>query len=429
MRLQLALRLTACAPLLLAGLCSALTGCAGDRGGDRDSDNPPAPRGSSAPGPMAGSAPGGDTGGSSPFGNAGSGTPPPPRMMMMSMAPDGGECGATSMTAEQVVVETQMEVTEEVTSIAPVAIYIMLDQSTSMVPLWADALNGIKAFVADPKSSGTDVALDFFPSLFGEPGECTGAGYDAPYVQMGRLPAHGAMINTQLDALPVPTGFGTPIEGALNGLKNFCQQFQSMHADEKCVGVLVTDGSPLGCNQDLAQLAAIAQQANAAGVKMYAVGLTGSDFAFLDQVAMLGGAADCDPMADTYACDVTGSAAKLVEALAKIRDTVVETKTHTVTSTMTVETPLPCEWSIPASPVGQTFDREKVNVQLNAPSSGSTVFGKVADEGSCASKAWYYDDPTTPTRIIACPDTCELITTTGGAKVDILLGCQTVVIK
>jgi hypothetical protein len=403
--------------LLLLALCA----CSGDRSHDRD---PPASANSGSGGskvPVAGGA-----AGTAPFNNPDASTAVPPRKPVVSTAPDGGECGATSMTAEQVVVEMHMDVTEEVTSIAPVAIYIMLDQSASMLPLWPDALAGIKAFASDPKSSGTDVAMDFFPSIFGEAGECNGVGYDAPFVPMGRLPAHAAMINAQLDALPLPTGIGTPIEGALNGLKRFCEQFQSTHADEKCIGVLVTDGTPLFCNEDLAQLADISAQAHANGVTTYAVGLTGSDFAFLDQVAMLGGAKDCDAAAATYACDVTAGAALLVDALSKIRDTIVEVKTHTVTTTKTVETPLPCEWALPATQVGQTFDREKVNVQLNAPSAGQIVFGKVEQEAQCARNGWYYDDPGTPTRIIACPETCELITTTAEATVDILLGCRTV---
>jgi hypothetical protein len=67
-------------------------------------------------------------------------------------------------------------------------------------------------------------------------------------------------------------------------------------------------------------------------------------------------------------------------------------KTHTVTTSMTVETPLPCEWAIPASPAGQTFDREKVNVQLRSPTAGETKFGKVEQMTQCARNGWYYDD-------------------------------------
>ena len=417
MRLRLALRLAGGAWLLLF-----LAACSGDK----SHEHKPTPTVAGGRGGASAPVAGGGAAGSSPFGNPDASTSTPPRMIVPTTTPDGGECGATSMTAEQVVVEMHMDVTEEVTSIAPVAIYVMLDQSASMLPLWADAVAGIKAFASDPKSSGTDVALDFFPSLFGEEGMCDGLGYDAPYIPIGRLPAHAAKINTELDALPLPTGFGTPIEGALSGLKRFCEQFQAAHADEKCVGVLVTDGSPMGCNQDLSVLANIAAQAHANNVTTYAVGLTGSDFTFLDQVAMLGGAEDCDAAAPTYACDVTAGAALLVDALAKIRDTVTEVTTRTVTTTKTVETPLPCEWAIPATPEGQTFDREKVNVQLRAPSTGDTVLGKVEQEAQCARNGWYYDDPATPTRIIACPETCELITTTAEATVDILLGCRTV---
>jgi hypothetical protein len=404
----------------------SLCACEGDQSNDREGDNP-VPAGGNSGGGGAMNAPGGQAGSGPTFSNPDSGVPvgghdkPVP-----TGAPDGGECGATSMTAPQIVVETEMEVTEEVSMVQPVAIYIMLDQSASMVPLWADALNGIKAFVTDAKSNGTDVALDFFPSFFGEAGDCDGTGFDQPYIAMGRLPMHAPDITMELDGLPLPTGIGTPLEGALNGLAKFCAQFQQTSMGEKCVGVLVTDGEPSGCNGDTSALVDIATQAHANGVTTYAVGLTGSDFTFLDQVAMQGGAEDCDTTVDTYACDVTGGAGMLVDALAKIRDTVTTVTTHTVTSTMTVETPLPCEWSIPETPPTQTFDQEKVNVQLTAPSSGETVLGKVDGEDACAEKGWYYDDPKKPERIVACPETCELIEGTAGATVDILLGCKTV---
>jgi hypothetical protein len=67
-----------------------------------------------------------------------------------------------------------------------------------------------------------------------------------------------------------------------------------------------------------------------------------------------------------------------------------------------------------------------VNVQLSAPNSGDTVLGKVSAEDDCARNGWYYDDATKPTRIIACPETCDLIETTPEATVAILLGCKTV---
>jgi hypothetical protein len=60
-------------------------------------------------------------------------------------------------------------------------------------------------------------------------------------------------------------------------LTRFCAQFQQTNMSEKCVGVLVTDGEPVGCNGDTAALVNIATQAHMNGVTTYAVGLTGSD--------------------------------------------------------------------------------------------------------------------------------------------------------
>jgi hypothetical protein len=234
-------------------------------------------------------------------------------------------------------------------------------------------------------------------------------------------------IKDALDALPIATGLGTPIEGALRGATNFCLAFEAANADEDCVAVLITDGAPFGCAEDGAALTGIVAAAFDDGVPTFAVGLTGADFALLDQIAMSGGAIDCDDTTDTFACDVSSGPAKLLDALAKIREVVqtVETTTEIVKSFEDV--PLECEWAIPEPPPGMSFDKQKVNVQLSAPSLAQpTGFGQVASEKSCKAKGWYYDDPDEPTRVVACPESCELLQATSLAKVDILLGCKTI---
>src|SRR6185503_7847299 len=103
-----------------------------------------------------------------------------------------------------------------------------------------------------------DVALDVFPPLLGDVGECTGAGYDAPMVALGALPTNAMPIKDALDAIPLPTGIGTPIEGALRGVTKFCLDFEAAHPEEDCVAVLVTDGAPMGCAGDTPTLEGIA---------------------------------------------------------------------------------------------------------------------------------------------------------------------------
>jgi hypothetical protein len=184
----------------------------------------------------------------------------------------------------------------------------------------------------------------------------------------------------------------------------------------------------LGCSEDYSVITQVAADAQAAGVMTFAVGLAGADFALLDMIAMAGGAEDCSGAGDRFACDVSGGAAQLVEALNNIRDVVTTTMTRTEVMTVIEETPLECEWAIPEEGDRQ-FDKMLVNVELSSPGGGEVALGNVPSEDDCAARGWYYDDFDAPTRIIACEETCGLIQSTAQAKVDILLGCETVPIQ
>jgi hypothetical protein len=50
--------------------------------------------------------------------------------------------------------------------------------------------------------------------------------------------------------------------------------------------------------------------------------------------------------------------------------------------------------------------------------------GLVGSAAECGTEqAWYYDNPTTPTRILLCPSACETVTADAGAAIEILAGC------
>jgi hypothetical protein len=50
----------------------------------------------------------------------------------------------------------------------------------------------------------------------------------------------------------------------------------------------------------------------------------------------------------------------------------------------------------------------------------------VASEADCTgSGGWYYDNPTTPTKITLCPSTCTDVQNDPSANVSIELGCAT----
>jgi hypothetical protein len=90
---------------------------------------------------------------------------------------------------------------------------------------------------------------------------------------------------------------------------------------------------------------------------------------------------------------------------------------------------LDCAWPIPTPPPGQTFDRDKVNVRYTTPGAPAADLLQVSNAGACASHtAWYYDDPTQPTRILACPQSCTALQGDLDARIDVLFGCATQVL-
>lgn len=90
---------------------------------------------------------------------------------------------------------------------------------------------------------------------------------------------------------------------------------------------------------------------------------------------------------------------------------------------------LACDWEIPPPPNGESFDSGKTNVQL-AVDGAVEMLPKAADAGSCGDlQGWYYDDAAAPHRVVACPSTCTRIQAASEAQVDLLFGCETVVLE
>jgi hypothetical protein len=85
------------------------------------------------------------------------------------------------------------------------------------------------------------------------------------------------------------------------------------------------------------------------------------------------------------------------------------------------------------------FDKEKVNVDFTSNKGVKQQVYRVDSIDKCTSTnalGWYYDDNTTPTKILLCPGACSSIqapsadggvdpTIAGSApKVDVTLGCK-----
>ncbi|HVW23829.1 MAG TPA: vWA domain-containing protein [Polyangiaceae bacterium] len=343
-------------------------------------------------------------------------------------------CAATSSAAERVVTTTMTQVTMP----APVAVYIMQDQSLSMLgPKWQSVQQAIQQFTTNPMSAGMDVAIKFFAGATANLFDCTGADYQTPDVPIAPLPMNAQAINDSVN-MHGPSSL-TPIEPALRGGIDFCEMFEANHPMEKCVLVFITDGTPDLCDGSSTDLAMIASDGAAKGVPTFTVGMDGADFNMLNAIAV-GGGTDCTPQtmggAD-QACDVRGGTQAFVDALNTIRGTI----STTVTQQHVETTALACEFEIPKPPDGMQFDRTKVNVRLTVMGT-PTDFSHVMSAADCANfgdQGWYYDDNDNPTKIEVCNSTCATIkaatgddgtTTTAtpvgdAPRVDVLLGCAT----
>lgn len=100
-----------------------------------------------------------------------------------------------------------------------------------------------------------------------------------------------------------------------------------------------------------------------------------------------------------------------------------------VSTSVITSSKLQCEWVIPPPPAGQSFDKDKVNVTFQPTGGSPQAIGYAGSAANCPNVAggWYYDDADHPTKILVCPQTCNIIQADGTGAMDIRLGCATIV--
>jgi hypothetical protein len=317
-------------------------------------------------------------------------------------------------------------------TLSGVNMFVMFDRSTSMNEQsnqngtrWQLTSAALKAFFASPDASGLTLALRFFPHDQPAAG-CSRQGCDmaacaAPLVGLGALTAAAAPADTQEKALidatdaSVPAaqggmmmnGQGTPIYAALGGALTWAKAQRQKTPNDRSVVVLVTDGQANGCDEDVTHIAQLAADALASdGVLTYAIGLTGSQENDINAIARAGGTNQ-----GIFVKDGASTQQDLLTALGAIRGQV-----------------LSCDFPMPAPKPGAEVNTNLINVNYTNGAGMLATLARVGDAAACSdSPGWYYDDPANPKRISLCPASCDAVTQDSAAKLDILLGCATVV--
>ncbi len=242
---------------------------------------------------------------------------------------------------------------------------------------------------------------------------CEAADYAKPAVAIQALPGAASALAAAL-AAKSPEG-STPTSAALTGAIDHARAFAAANATHTVAVVLVTDGLPSVCDQDIGNISAVAAGALAsAKIRTYVVGIFAADQQGtakpnLDGIAKGGGTGQA------FIVSVgSKTQQELLAALNAIRDNA-----------------LPCEYDVP-KPTSGIPDYGKVNVQHTSPAGAKSLLAYSKTAAACDSQAggWYYDvDPAgggSPTKIVLCPATCSAVKSAGG-QVDVVLGCQTVV--
>jgi hypothetical protein len=349
-----------------------------------------------------------------------------------------------------------------VAQVVPLDLFIMLDQSTSMSTKvgmgmetrWTAVTKAITNFVQQPEANGIGVGLNYFgnierntacpPSVLCKmDGECqAGCGPCVPYA--GTRFCKGSIVDecdlakyskAEVAIAPLPgnaqpildslarhgPSAGTPTSAALQGAVNFCSQWATDHADHVVVAVFVTDGEPMLCDLNPANIQQIAATAFSAtpSIRTFVIGVgaavTGADAGRFNPGAnarqLLNGIASSGGTMQAFMVDDADVNRQFVEALNKIRGTALQ-----------------CAYTLPDS-MGRMIDIKKVNVRYTpGGSTTSEVIPKVANEADCAMRdGWYYDNEAAPTRIIVCPATCDRFSRDTKGKVEIEVGCATII--
>lgn len=306
---------------------------------------------------------------------------------------------------------------------APLNLMVMLDRSCSMTqpvgdPLWDKTRAGLEAFFQDASLDGVGVALSYFPTP--DTNEVTYCAGDeaTPTVPLAKLTSNPAPADPQeqalLDSLKDQTFNlgGTPMYQAMYGALAFATVYATAHPEEQIVVVLVTDGVPgESCdyltNNNIPNITKLAKfgYENVPSIRSFAIGLSGSEEQALSTVAQAGG----------------GEAFFLGGSLDVTTELV--TKLHEIG-----ESNLGCTFQLPEPGSGKTTDPSKVNVK-HIGAAGETDLFKVNGKADCANGGWYYDDEAAPSKIELCPASCATVKKDPNGKLEVLLGCATIVPK
>jgi hypothetical protein len=336
-------------------------------------------------------------------------------------APPGDSSPSVDSSCAQTIVEAVL---------APIDMYVMLDQSGSMgsdcnvgsttSSKWCNAINALSAYFKSSASTGHAAALQYF--ALSNPIQCNGAGYDVSAVPGGdgyvSLPSNA--FDSNLNSHTPSTN--TPHEAAIRGIIGFTGRPINRRPGRTPIGILITDGDPCcgECNESISSLRGLLQtHFNNTGIRTFVIGMTGANFNNLEQYAIGGNGPlhndSVNSIADTCGNGSgpcrhwnvgSGASSVFVEALKSIQAAAVG-----------------CAHPMPTTDAGVVNpDAAQIEYMPNGQPPPQQLT-RVSGAAQCVPDGWYYDNNTTPTMINLCPSICSTVQGDANAKLKVLLYC------
>jgi hypothetical protein len=345
------------------------------------------------------------------------------------------------------------------TKLTPANLIITYDKSGSMgnpqemanfdaSQRWIPVGKGMTDFLADPKSSGMNASLQFFPLGTGPEWAIKNDSYSAiwennhascvydysnPRVPLTSLNQSQVFVDAINNTNP---GGGTPTLPAIRGAITYAKKVVGERPPkEKTVVVLVSDGEPgmvIDINKNFAEGCVTNQNEAARDLADETNNVNANTVAHVSDAVR--GAFQGTPSIPTYVIGIGPSVAALNQVasaggtdhafLVDIND---PTKTKGVFQSALEQIRsqnLSCDFTIPTPPDGRTLDINSVNVVYERSADGK--FEVLSYSKECADgKGWKYDDPSKPQNVTLCPATCSAIQSDANGKLRLAFGCAT----
>jgi Mg-chelatase subunit ChlD len=246
---------------------------------------------------------------------------------------------------------------------------------------------------------------------------CQTTAYSTPDVPITLGNTRNGLITNALQA-NAPTGL-TPTQPALQGAIDYARSWSNQHPARVAAVVLATDGFPSECVADVNDPVGPVLQVAQAGatatqpVLTYVVGVFSTQEGQQGASNILNAMAQAGGTSTAYLVDTNGDvSADFLTALQNIRSSAIS-----------------CDFALPADP---QLDYGAVNLLLTKDDGTKVQLANVDTVNGCAtndSVGWYYvtGDAGVPSKISVCPGVCTQFANVGGGRVDLQIGCQTII--